>query len=175
MQNGRNGTWHDHSQPEYHSMFGRPAFIYRVFIKNCFVSLKFCDFSELCQCCCSAGFLPAWCVYILWHRGKTESGIFFNNRKKTQYLMNTLYIPTWLNLEVWVGLRLIGESHCCKNRNVHKTETSCTRCVTYAWNINMWSSTKCPKWAWKWNLLGNDDRLIDGVESRIIEFFIIRE
>ena len=36
---------------------------YRVFIKICVFSLKFCDFSELCQFCCSAGFLPAWCVY----------------------------------------------------------------------------------------------------------------
>ena len=32
---------------------------YRVFIKNCVFSLKCCDFSELCQFCCSAGFLPA--------------------------------------------------------------------------------------------------------------------
>ena len=30
------------------------------------------DFSELCQFCCSAGVLPAWCVYTHWHRGKTE-------------------------------------------------------------------------------------------------------
>ena len=36
---------------------------YRVFIKYCVFSLKFCDFSELCQFCCSTGFLPAWCVY----------------------------------------------------------------------------------------------------------------
>ena len=36
---------------------------YRVFIKYRVFSLKFCDFSELCQFCCSAGFLPAWCVY----------------------------------------------------------------------------------------------------------------
>ena len=36
--------------------------------------LKCCDFSELCQFCCSAGVLPAWCVYTHWHRGKTEKG-----------------------------------------------------------------------------------------------------
>jgi len=36
---------------------------YRVFIKNCVFSFKFCDFSELCQFCCSAGVIPAWCVY----------------------------------------------------------------------------------------------------------------
>ena len=36
---------------------------YRVFIKYCVFSLKFWDFSELCQFCCSAGFLPAWWVY----------------------------------------------------------------------------------------------------------------
>ena len=33
---------------------------YRVFIKYCVFSLKFCDFSELC---CSADVLPAGCVY----------------------------------------------------------------------------------------------------------------
>ena len=38
-------------------------FSYRVFIKYCVFPLKCCDFSELCQFCCSAGFLPAWCVY----------------------------------------------------------------------------------------------------------------
>ena len=35
---------------------------YRVFIKYCVFPLK-CYFSELCQFCCSAGVLPAWCVY----------------------------------------------------------------------------------------------------------------
>ena len=43
---------------------------YRVLIKYCVFSLKFCDFSELCQFCCSAGVLPIWCVYTNWHRGK---------------------------------------------------------------------------------------------------------
>ena len=33
-----------------------------------------CDFSELCQFCCSAGVLPALCVYTHWHRGRTEKG-----------------------------------------------------------------------------------------------------
>ena len=48
--------------------------IYRVFIKYCVFSLKFCDFSELCQYCCSTGVLPAWYVYTHSHRGKTEKG-----------------------------------------------------------------------------------------------------
>ena len=47
---------------------------YRVFIKYCVFSLKFCDFSELCQFWCSAGVLPACCVYTLWQQGKTERG-----------------------------------------------------------------------------------------------------
>ena len=34
-----------------------------MFIKYCVFSLKFKDFFELCQFCCSAGVLPAWCVY----------------------------------------------------------------------------------------------------------------
>ena len=46
---------------------------YRVLIKYCVFSLKFCDYSELYQFCCSAGVLPAWCVYTHWNRGKTES------------------------------------------------------------------------------------------------------
>ena len=45
---------------------------YRVFIKCCVFSLKFCDFSEPCQFCWSAGVLPAWWVYTHWRRGKTE-------------------------------------------------------------------------------------------------------
>ena len=32
--------------------------LYRVFIKYCVFSLKYCDFSELCQFSCSAGFRP---------------------------------------------------------------------------------------------------------------------
>ena len=47
---------------------------YRVFIKYCVFSLKFFDFSELCRFCCSAGFLPACCVYTHWRWGKTEKG-----------------------------------------------------------------------------------------------------
>ena len=56
---------------------------YRVFIEYCVYSLEFFDFSELCQFCCSASFLPAWCVYTHWHRGKIEKGrnIFKKNRK----------------------------------------------------------------------------------------------
>ena len=46
--------------------------LYRVFIKYCVFTFKYCDFSELCQFCCSAGVLPAWRVYTHWHQGKTE-------------------------------------------------------------------------------------------------------
>ena len=47
------------------AQYGRMTYFlwYRVFIKYCVFSLKFCDFSELCQFCCSTGVLPAWCVY----------------------------------------------------------------------------------------------------------------
>ena len=71
---------------------------YRVFSKHCVFSLKFCDFPELCQFCCSAGVLPAWCVYTNWHRGKTEKGQspeYFKIFGKKQYLMNTLYQIRW--------------------------------------------------------------------------------
>ena len=68
--------------------------MYRLFIKYCVFSLKFCDFSELCQFCCRADVLPAWCVYTHWNQGKTEKGKsseYFKIFQKTQYLMNTLY------------------------------------------------------------------------------------
>ena len=57
------GTKMDKMSEKGHS--GHPFDIgrYRVFIKYCVFSLKFGDFSELWQFCCSAGFLPAWCVY----------------------------------------------------------------------------------------------------------------
>ena len=48
---------------------------YRVLINYCVFSLKFWNFSELCQFCCSADVLPAWCVYTHWHRGKMEKGL----------------------------------------------------------------------------------------------------
>ena len=72
----------------------RYIYIYRVFIKYCVFSLKFCVFSELCLFCCSAGFLPAW--YVCTHtdtEGKQSSEYFEKFGKKTQYLMNTLYVP----------------------------------------------------------------------------------
>ena len=59
--------------------YGKLKVEYRVFIKYCVYSLNLCDFSELCQFCCSACVLPAWWMYTHWHRGKTEkteSGIF---------------------------------------------------------------------------------------------------
>ena len=42
----------------------------------CF-SLKFCDFSELCQFCCIAGVLPAWCVYTHWRTKRKQSPEYF--------------------------------------------------------------------------------------------------
>ena len=57
-----------------------------------FFVLEFCDFSELC---CSAGVVPAWCVYTHRHQGKTEkdqsSEYSKKSLEKTQYLTNTLY------------------------------------------------------------------------------------
>jgi len=57
-----------------------------------FFPYNYVFFSELYQFCCSAGVLPAWCVYTHWHREKTESGKYIKIFEKTQYLMNTLYL-----------------------------------------------------------------------------------
>ena len=48
--------------------------IYRVFIKYCVFSFKCCDFSELCQFCCSAGVVWPAIVYTLWKRVETKRG-----------------------------------------------------------------------------------------------------
>ena len=62
---------------------------YRVFIKYCVFSLKFCDCSELCQFCCSAGVSTH--TDTEGNREKQESGIYFKIFGKKRYLMNTLY------------------------------------------------------------------------------------
>ena len=70
----------DHWLMERNTKINYPIYyIYSVFCTGCslntvFFSLKFCDFSDLCQFCCSAGFLPAWCVYTHRHREKIEKG-----------------------------------------------------------------------------------------------------
>ena len=74
---------------------------YRVFIKHCVFSFEFYDFSELCQFCCKRWGLTWHCVHTLTpHRGETERGqspeYILKSSKKTQYLMNTLYILPWL-------------------------------------------------------------------------------
>ena len=52
------------------------------------ISLKFCDFSELCQLCCNADVLPAWCVCTHTdtegkQRNARVGNIFKNSEKKT--------------------------------------------------------------------------------------------
>ena len=73
-----------------------------------FFFLNYCYFSELWEFCCSAGFLPALCVYTHWHRGKTEKGQspeYFKIFEKTQYSMNTLYhnCRTWRRVLLFSG------------------------------------------------------------------------
>ena len=102
---------------------------YRVFIKYCVFSLKFCDFSELCQFCCSAGVLPAWCVYTHWHRGKTEKGqspeyfkIFGKNTIFNEHPVDgTMFLFT-LQLHFWfLSLLLFLEIHisCTRTYTIH--------------------------------------------------------
>ena len=57
---------------------------YRVLIRYCGFSLKFCDFSELCQFCCTKG----------KQRKTRVRNILKSFEKKTQSLMNTLYVPS---------------------------------------------------------------------------------
>ena len=112
---------------------------YRVFIKYCVFSLKCCDLSELCQFCCTAGFLPAWCVYTQWHRGKTEKGqspeYFKNSEKKTPYVMNTLlcclfdvhcYVIAFTSFLNNPGIRIclyIYTKYHVNNNGQHQSET----------------------------------------------------
>ena len=53
------------------------------------LSLKFCYFSYLCKICCSAGVLPAWCMYTHYHRGKTEKARVQNILKSLK--KNTIF------------------------------------------------------------------------------------
>ena len=54
------------------------------------VFFPFCDFSELCQFCCSAGFVPAWCVYTHTDtKGKQRKTIVRNIRKSLE--KNTIF------------------------------------------------------------------------------------
>ena len=58
--------------------------MYRLFIKYCVFSIKFCDFSELCQFCCSAGVLlfvidiSTLLLLQFWHRVLIKYCFFFN-------------------------------------------------------------------------------------------------
>ena len=78
--------------------------IYRVFSKHYAFFLKTLWFSELCQFCCSAGVLPAWCVYTHTDtegkRRKTRGQNILKSLKKTQYLMNTLYKHVTMTISV---------------------------------------------------------------------------
>ena len=77
-------------------------YTYRMFIEYCVFSLKFCDYPELCHFCCSAGVLPAWCVYTHWHRGKTEkdqSPEYFKIIEKKNTIFNE-HLVTYRNLVI---------------------------------------------------------------------------
>ena len=66
---------------------GKDRFMYRKFIKYCVFSLKFCKFSELCQF-----YLPFMKSDVHTVEKPRGAGIYFEIFKKTQYLMNILYI-----------------------------------------------------------------------------------
>ena len=84
--------WQQPGEAEYVPSPNKRYCKYRVFIKYCVFSLKFCDFSELCQSGCSAGFLPAGRVYTHTDTEKGQSpGYFKIFGEKKIYLMNTLY------------------------------------------------------------------------------------
>ena len=78
---------------------------YRVFIKFC-VFFLFCDFFNSASSTAALVFyLPGVCVHTLTareNRERSESGMFLKNRKKTQYLMNTLYIAE-ISYERWTN------------------------------------------------------------------------
>ena len=74
--------------------------MYRVFIKYCVFSLKFCDFSELYQFCCSAGvlsYLPGLCTHTETEGKQRKAKVrnILKSSEKTQYLMNNLYIQSF--------------------------------------------------------------------------------
>ena len=68
--------------------------IYRVFIHYCVFSLKFRNFSELFQLCCSASVLPAWCVYTHWHQGKQRKARVRKNTIFNEHPVYIVLLPT---------------------------------------------------------------------------------
>ena len=109
--------------------YGKHQKTYRVFIEYCVFFLKILLFFWTLPVLLQRWFLPVWCVYTHWHRGKTEKGHsseYLKIFEKTQYLVNTLYIilPYWtqqhrfwfgsdqfwqgLNILKWFGINLFN-------------------------------------------------------------------
>jgi len=131
-------TFRAYSKSDRHAAEKIMTNLYRVFIKYCVFSLKFCYFSELCQFCCSAGVLPAWCVYTHTDNERKQSPEYFKIfQKNPQYLMNTLYVVClfffstrlelhpyallWWLYEEWVKASLV----CCNKKIFKKSATNC--------------------------------------------------
>ena len=106
-------------------------------------SLNFCDFSELCQFCCSAGVLPTWCVYTHWHRGKTEKGqspeCFKIFEKNT--IFNEHPVSPWCDEDVLgnIGIEHFGVEIFNYNKQKHQIKN-------LSWRINWDSDREWEEW-----------------------------
>ena len=81
---------------------------HRVFIKYFVFSFKCCDSSELCQFYCSAGVLPAWCVYTHWQKRKQRKTRVLNILKVLSF--RTILVSTSWNI-IFVHLNFFFRSH----------------------------------------------------------------
>ena len=75
-------------------------------VKYCVFSLKCCDFSELCQFCCSAGV----CTHTVTKgkQRKTSVRNILKSLEKTQYLMNTLQLGQADSILRYKSLRFLS-------------------------------------------------------------------
>ena len=76
------------------NLYIHPYSMYRVLINYCVFSLKFRNFSELFQLCCSASVLPAWCVYTHWHQGKQRKARVRKNTIFNEHPVYIVLLPT---------------------------------------------------------------------------------
>ena len=125
-----------------------PSF-YRVFIKYCVFSLKFCDFSELCQFSCSAGVLPAWYVYTHWHQGKTEKGqsseyskIFEKNTIFNEHPVHTWAISSLPYILIHI-IRLSRHHICSLAMHIHNVLAYSRPCSTWYFSGKLHTTRKC--------------------------------
>ena len=102
-----------------------------MFIKYCVFSLKFCDFSELCQFCCSAGVLPAGVCTHTDTKGK-------QGKARVRKILKSSEKNTIFNEHPVAKLILLIHYHICSSPRRFKEEIKLSNLTEYAkdWSLS---------------------------------------